>query len=206
MAARELSITGMITPVRRSVAGITPEFYFAKAIDNSRLVLAVDPRSRREIRILFSSACALFLVLMFYTWQHFGALEYGYKIEALKSQRASLIEMNRALRLEEASLAGALAAYGGPLLPGDGPADWVVSRRQALEVAAVDAAARLASLRLQNGEPQAAAESARQGLSLDRYRDDLWKLLIEAADRSGHHAEAGQARRAYAAILDELGV
>ena len=37
-------------------------------------------------------------------------------------------------------------------------------------------------------------------------RDDLWKLLIEAADRSGHHAEAGQARRTYAAILDELGV
>jgi hypothetical protein len=31
-------------------------------------------------------------------------------------------------------------------------------------------------------------------------------LLIEAADRSGHHAEAGQARRTYAAILDELGV
>ena len=44
------------------------------------------------------------------------------------------------------------------------------------------------------------------GLSLDRYRDELWRLLIEAADRSGHHAEAGQARRAYAAVLDELGV
>jgi hypothetical protein len=104
MAARELNITGMITPVRRSVAGITPEFYFAKAIDNSRLVLAVDPRSRREIRILFSSACALFLVLMFYTWQHFGALEYGYKIEAQKSEYERLVETNRALKLEEAQL------------------------------------------------------------------------------------------------------
>ena len=104
MAARELNITGMITPVRRSVAGITPEFYFAKAIDNSRLVLAVDPRSRREIRILFSSACALFLVLMFYTWQHFGALEYGYKIEAQKSEYERLVETNRALKLEEAGL------------------------------------------------------------------------------------------------------
>jgi DNA-binding SARP family transcriptional activator len=107
---------------------------------------------------------------------------------------------------EEESLAAALSAYGGPLLPGDGPADWVVGRRDALQAAAVDAAARLASLRLQNGEPQTAAEAARMGLSLDRYRDDLWKLLIEAADRSGHQAEAGQARRAYAAVLDELGV
>ena len=32
------------------------------------------------------------------------AIEYGYKIEALRSQRDGLVEMNRALRLEEASL------------------------------------------------------------------------------------------------------
>ena len=121
-------------------------------------------------------------------------------------RRAALARTTGQSRLEEESLTGALSAYGGPLLPGDGPADWVVSRRQALEAAAVDAAARLANLRLHSGQPQAAAEAARTGLSLDRYRDDLWKLLIEAADRSGFHAEAGQARRTYAAILDELGV
>ena len=96
--------------------------------------------------------------------------------------------------------------YGGPLLPGDGPADWVVDRRAALQHAAVDAAARLAGLRLARGQDREATEAARIGLSLDRYRDELWRLLIEAADRSGHHAEAGQARRAYAAVLGELGV
>ena len=41
---------------------------------------------------------------MAYAFQHFKAIEYGYKIEALKSQREGLVEMNRALRLEEASL------------------------------------------------------------------------------------------------------
>jgi cell division protein FtsL len=46
----------------------------------------------------------LFLFVMAYAFQHFKAIEYGYKIEALKSQRGSLVEMNRALRLEEASL------------------------------------------------------------------------------------------------------
>jgi DNA-binding SARP family transcriptional activator len=121
-------------------------------------------------------------------------------------RRAALARGTDQLRLEEESLTAALAVYRGQLLPGDGPADWVVTRRQALHAAAVDATARLASLRLQKGELQAAAETARNGLSLDRYRDDLWKLLIEAADRCGHHAEAGQARRTYAAILDELGV
>jgi DNA-binding SARP family transcriptional activator len=121
-------------------------------------------------------------------------------------RRAALARSTGQSRMEEDSLTAALAVYRGQLLPGDGPADWVVGRRQALHAAAVDATARLANLRLQKGELQAAAETARNGLSLDRYRDDLWKLLIDAADRSGHHAEAGQARRTYAAIIDELGV
>ena len=41
---------------------------------------------------------------MGYALQHFRAIEYGYKIEALRSQRDGLTEMNQALRLEEASL------------------------------------------------------------------------------------------------------
>jgi cell division protein FtsL len=41
---------------------------------------------------------------MAYAFQHFKAIEYGYKIEALKSQRDSLTEMNHALGLEEATL------------------------------------------------------------------------------------------------------
>jgi cell division protein FtsL len=48
--------------------------------------------------------CCLFLLVMGYALQHFRAIEYGYKIEALRSQRDGLVEMNRALRLEEASL------------------------------------------------------------------------------------------------------
>ena len=41
---------------------------------------------------------------MTYTWQHFKAIEYGYKIESLKNATRQLSEVNRALRLEEASL------------------------------------------------------------------------------------------------------
>ena len=105
MAARAMDITGMITPVaRRSVAGITPEFYFQKTIDNSRLVRVSDPQRRREVRMFSAVVALFFLMAMFYTWQHFRSLEYGYKIEAEKTQHDRLVEVNRNLKLEEASL------------------------------------------------------------------------------------------------------
>src|SRR5437660_7428629 len=110
MAAGTMNITGMIVPVearaavRRSVAGITPEFYFQKTIDNSRLVKISDPQRRREIRMFSASVAALFLLMMFYAWQHFSSIEYGYRIEAQRSERERLVEMNHTLKLEEASL------------------------------------------------------------------------------------------------------
>ena len=110
MAATAMQITGMITPVdaratvRRSVAGITPEFYFQKTIDNSRLVKVTDPQRRREIRIFSAAVAALFVVMMFYAWQHFSSIEYGYRIEAQKAERDRLTEVNRTLTLEAASL------------------------------------------------------------------------------------------------------
>jgi cell division protein FtsL len=110
MAAGVMSITGIITPVDsragvvRCAAGITPEVYFHKTIDNSRLVRVSDPQRRREIVMFSASVAALFLILMFYAWQHFRAIEYGYRIEAQKSERDRLVELNRALTLQEASL------------------------------------------------------------------------------------------------------
>ena len=88
---------------RRNWAG-TPEIYFPKGIDNSRLVKVADPRRAREMRQFTLILVVLFALVMVYAWQHFSAVEYGYKIEALKSDRDSLVELNRALRLEQASL------------------------------------------------------------------------------------------------------
>ncbi|MGZ5261894.1 MAG: hypothetical protein ACXWC0_30130 [Burkholderiales bacterium] len=89
---------------RLPVRGFTPEIQFAKRIDNSRLVRVTDPRRKREM-IMFAAALAvLFSLIMVYAWQHFSAVEYGYRIESLRSQRDGLIELNRALRVEQASL------------------------------------------------------------------------------------------------------
>ena len=82
----------------------TPEIYFRKTIDNSRLVKLEDPRREREMKQFGLALCCLFLLVMGYALQHFRAIEYGYKIETLRSQRDDLTNMNRALRLEEASL------------------------------------------------------------------------------------------------------
>ena len=89
---------------RRSCWLGTPEIYFRKTIDNSRLVKVEDPRRAREMKFFGVALCCLFLLVMGYALQHFRAIENGYKIEQLRSDRDGLREMNRALRLEEASL------------------------------------------------------------------------------------------------------
>ena len=82
----------------------TPEVYFTKNIDNSRVVRVADPKRTREMAMFLAAVCCLFVLVMTYAWQHFSAIEYGYRIEALQAQKTGLVEMNRALRLEDASL------------------------------------------------------------------------------------------------------
>jgi len=74
----------------RRVWRTTPEIQFAKHIDNSRLVKVSDPRRKREMQQFMCALIVLFAVVMFYALQHFSAIQYGYKIEALKAQRDSL--------------------------------------------------------------------------------------------------------------------
>lgn len=92
------------TTSRRPCWTGTPEIYFTKAIDNSRLVKIEDPNRGREMKLFGGAMACLFLLVMTFAWQHFKAIEYGYKIEALRTQRNQLTEANHALRLEEAML------------------------------------------------------------------------------------------------------
>jgi hypothetical protein len=82
----------------------TPEIYFAKAIDNSRLVKVEDPGRNREMKQFGTALAFLFLLVFTYAWQHFRAIEYGYLNESAKRTLNDLTEMNRSLRLEDASL------------------------------------------------------------------------------------------------------
>ena len=89
---------------RKARRGPTPEVFFAKHIDNTRLVKADDPERRREMRTFSAVMSVLFVLVMVYVWQHFSAIEIGYHVEAQKIQVEQLREQNRQLRLSEAQL------------------------------------------------------------------------------------------------------
>jgi cell division protein FtsL len=82
----------------------TPEFYFPRHIDNSRLVKAADPVRVREMRVFSAAVAVLFSLVMIYGLQHFYAIEGGYRVESEKQMRDQLREENRQLRLAEAQL------------------------------------------------------------------------------------------------------
>ena len=82
-----------------------PEFYFVKHIDNSRLVREVDVERRRECFSLLGLGVLVFLFVLLFAWQHFQCVRYGYQIEQLKAESATLEEQNHQLRLVQAALA-----------------------------------------------------------------------------------------------------
>src|ERR1700683_1428979 len=105
MAAAAAAIRSAIPAARRNMFFTgTPEIYFAKAIDNSRLVKVEDPGRNREMKQVGTALACCFPLGFTYAWQHVRAIEYGYQIESSKRQLDDLTEMNRALRLEDASL------------------------------------------------------------------------------------------------------
>ena len=89
---------------RRARRGPTLEVFFAKHIDNSRIVKADDPERRREMRQFTAVMSVLFCLVMVYVWQHFTSIEVGYRVEAQKTQVEQMREDNRQLRLAEAQL------------------------------------------------------------------------------------------------------
>jgi hypothetical protein len=89
---------------QRARRGPTPEVFYSKHLDNSRLKAETDPARAREIRTFVIAMTMLFLLVMVYVVQHFQSIEYGYRIESQKQQMEELSEQNRQLRLAEAEL------------------------------------------------------------------------------------------------------
>jgi cell division protein FtsL len=94
----------LLAAQQRARRGPTPEVFFTKRLDNTRLVKAADPVRVREMRTFTVAMTVLFAIVMFYGLQHLSAIQYGYKVEAEKQQRIQLEEQNRELRLTEAQL------------------------------------------------------------------------------------------------------
>jgi len=137
------------------------------------------------------------------------ALPEGSRVDLVDFERAVVdartIRARGATQMAVEALRAVLAAYGGDLLPEDGPAEWAAGRRERARAEAVEAAHALAGLLLE-GDPQGAAEACAAGLALDSHHDPLWRLLVEAREHAGDQAAATSARSGYARMLADLGI
>jgi DNA-binding SARP family transcriptional activator len=108
---------------------------------------------------------------------------------------------------EVEALRAALAAYGGELLPEDGPAEWVVEARERYHRQATQVASALAAAELAQGNVAEAIAAAEHCIgTLDPHDDDVWQVLLRAYPDSGAPAKAAEARRRYREMLASLGV
>ncbi|MBB6144818.1 cell division protein FtsL [Silvibacterium bohemicum] len=94
----------LLAAQQRARRGPTPEIFFVKRFDNTRLVKAADPVRVKEMRLFACAMAVLFGLIMMYGWQHLSSIEYGYRIESEKQKLQQLEEQNRQLRLNEAQL------------------------------------------------------------------------------------------------------
>jgi len=75
-----------------------------KSIDNSQVVREVDPRSSRDLWLLVALVAALAGSLGLYAWPTLMMRQTGTAAEQLSRERERLVEENRKLRLEKATL------------------------------------------------------------------------------------------------------
>ncbi len=83
----------------------TIDIHFDKKIDNSRIVRETDTRCRLEYICLTLLGAMFVLGALFYAWQQYQWIQYGYRIEESHRQIEELAEVGRQLRVERATLA-----------------------------------------------------------------------------------------------------
>ncbi|MGQ0840070.1 AAA family ATPase [Actinokineospora sp.] len=96
-----------------------------------------------------------------------------------------------------------LDLYRGELLSEEGPAEWVLARRESMRGEAAGVAAALARIELDRGDVAAAIEVCDRALTIDELDNRLWALLAEARRRSGNTAAALRTQQAYRDLLAE---
>jgi cell division protein FtsL len=83
---------------------LDPSIVVPKAIDNSQVVREVDPRSSRDLWWLVAVVATLVLGLVLYAWPHLQVRQVDSERIRMSREREQLVEVNRKLRLEKASL------------------------------------------------------------------------------------------------------
>ena len=81
-----------------------PVLHLPKAIDNSRIVREIDPRSSRDLWLLLLLVGTLAGGMVLYAWPAFELRQAALEREHLQREKERLVEQSRKLTLEKASL------------------------------------------------------------------------------------------------------
>ncbi len=107
---------------------------------------------------------------------------------------------------DEADLERAIALYRGDFLEDEQELAWAAMERERLRARYLDALRRVAEIKLDRGDPMAAAALAGRGIAIAPLAEPLWRILMLAQARSGDTAGALQSYERYRHLLDhELG-
>src|SRR5271156_4448969 len=79
-------------------------YFYSKKIDNSRVIRQADPGARGECWSAVGAAGVLLVLGGSIIAPHVGSVLAGYKLEALKQERQTLIDQKRDLDVREAGL------------------------------------------------------------------------------------------------------
>jgi hypothetical protein len=79
-------------------------YFYSKKIDNSRVIRQADPEARGECWSAVGAAGVLLMLGASIIAPHVGSVLAGYKLEALKQERQTLIDQKRDLEVREAGL------------------------------------------------------------------------------------------------------
>ena len=91
-------------PYRLRALPLDDVLFYAKKIDNSRLVRAADPRARGACWNAVGAAAVLLVLLTGTLVPSLAGRLEGYKLEALKGEERRLLDERRTLELQEAEL------------------------------------------------------------------------------------------------------
>jgi hypothetical protein len=103
-AGRREAIRAESDPFRLRALPNDDVYFYAKRIDNSRIIRQADPAARGECWSAVGAAAVLLMVGVSIIAPHVGSVLAGYKLESLRQERQVLLNERRELDVKEAGL------------------------------------------------------------------------------------------------------
>ncbi|WP_328609365.1 AAA family ATPase [Amycolatopsis sp. NBC_00345] len=219
VAGTEVGLGGLRAQARQVLRMLSVQY--GHPLHEERLMTAMWPdcpanRTKHRLQVAVSSLRAL---LRAHLPAEYGILRHGnsYLLRLPPGSLVDVVEFAETVRRwrtarQAGDTASAMALgyrvldlYRGELLVEEGPAEWVLARREAVRGEAAGAAAVLAGTALNRGDAAEAIEVCERGVTIDELDNRLWSLLAAANVRAGNRAAAARAEGAYQALLADGG-